>query len=69
MRVALEDGILTVAVSSRVLPGDVELPKEWLVQVLAAFFPEQGMQDLWFCETICGSPLARDEQGFCYFAD
>jgi hypothetical protein len=68
VRVAWEDGILTVAASHRVVPGALEIPGDWWWQLGIAFFPNDA-DEISPATQIGGRPLGADEEGFCYFAD
>lgn len=41
-----QDGSLQVAVKMQLYPGDEQVPAEWLMTVLAAFFPDAPFEDL-----------------------
>lgn len=60
-----DPGLLYVAITQRLLPGDVPLPAEWLIQVLAAFFPGVPLEDVDYVDEIVGRDLRLDEVGFC----
>jgi len=71
VRVAYENGdtgILTVAVGNRLIPGEMSVPAEWLVQLLAAFFPGVPLQDVEYIDGFGGAALREDEDCFCALA-
>jgi hypothetical protein len=68
VRVAYENGdtgILTAAIGNRLIPGEMSVPAEWLVQLLAAFFPGVPLQDVEYLDEIGGEALREDEDCFC----
>jgi len=68
VRVGFENGragILYVAVTRRLIPGDLPLPGEWLIQVLAAFFPDVPLEDIEYIDEIAGYDLRSDEDCYC----
>jgi len=72
VRVGFEQGdpsLLYVAITQRLLPGDLPLPAEWLIQVLAAFFPGVPLEDVDYVEEIVEQDLRPDEVGFCALVD
>ena len=72
VRVAVEGddpAMLTLAVSSRLRPGELPVPPDWTTRVVSAFFPEQTFDDLSFAGDIAGHELRDDESGWCYFVD
>jgi hypothetical protein len=60
-----ESGILWVAVVNRLIPGDMPVPSEWLVQVLAAFFPGVPLAEIEYTEELAGRASHPDEDCFC----
>ena len=60
-----DSGILSVAVANRLMPGEMQVPPEWLVQVLAAFFPGVPLQDVEYTDQFAGEPSWPDEDCFC----
>jgi hypothetical protein len=62
-----EAPLLTVAISSKPLPGTVQLAKNWFVRLLSAFFAD-GLDDLALTNEIGGEPLRPDESAYCCFA-
>jgi hypothetical protein len=67
IRVLYESGepaFLTVAISSRLLPGSLVLPPTWELQVLAAFFPRSSLEGIFYAYDIGGQPLRPDERGY-----
>jgi hypothetical protein len=72
LRVLYEPGepaFLTVAVSSRLLPGALLLPGAWEMQLLAAFFPKSSLGNISYADDIGGQPLRPDERGYYDMAD
>lgn len=68
IRVAYENGeagILYVAISNHLIPGEMPLPPEWHVQLLAAFFPGIPLADVEYIDEIAGQALRSDEDTFC----
>lgn len=68
VRVAYENGdtaILTVAIRNRLIPGEMSVPAERLVQLLAAFFPGVSLQDVEYIDEVGGEALHDDEDCFC----
>jgi hypothetical protein len=62
--------LLSVAISERLIPGEIPVPPEWQVQVLAAAFPDAAFDALsWAGELGSGHPLRTDEVGYCHFAE
>lgn len=71
VRVAYENGddaLVTVAVSQRLLPGELPLPPDWNVIVAAAFLPDTPPAELSGTGEIAGQPLEPGEWAFCGFA-
>ncbi len=60
-----ESGILYAAISNRMIPGDMPLPPEWHVQLLAAFFPGTSLADVEYIDEIAGQAPRSDEDTFC----
>lgn len=56
-------GILTVAISSDLLPEGPAVPKGWYELLLAAFLPSTESLDIAF--DLAGQPLQPDENAFC----
>jgi len=46
VRAVEQDGSLRVAVKMQLFPGDEQVPAEWLMTVLAAFFPDASFEEL-----------------------
>jgi hypothetical protein len=70
VRVVCEAGdpaMLTVAISQRLFPGDMEVPADWLVRVAAAFLPETPPERLSVAFDLAGQELQPDEIAFCDF--
>jgi hypothetical protein len=59
--------MLTVAISLRIIPGEMLLPPEWLISVAAAFFPELDANQLAVAFDLGGRPIRPDEVAFCDF--
>jgi hypothetical protein len=59
--------MLTVAISQRLLPGEMLLPSDWLITLAAAFFPELAADQLAVAFDLGGRPLTFDEVAFCDF--
>jgi hypothetical protein len=60
-----EVGLLAVAISTRIRPGALPLPVEWLGIVVGAFFPRTPLQELDGIADLAGAMLRPDEIGFC----
>ena len=61
--------LLHVAVSRRLQPGALSLPPEWLLQLIAAFFPAARLEEIEAASALGpAAPLAADEVCFRYFA-
>jgi hypothetical protein len=58
-------GLLIVAVSTKLRPGDLPLPSDWLGAVLGGFLPETPAAELDSVAEIAGEPLYATELGFC----
>lgn len=72
MRVACEAGdppTLTVAISQRLFPGEMQVPADWLVRVAAAFLPDTPPERLSVTFDLAGQGLEADEIAFCDFVD
>jgi hypothetical protein len=70
VRVVCEAGdpaMLTVAISQRLLPGEMEVPADWLVRVAAAFLPGTPAERLSVAFDLAGQDLQPDEIAFCDF--
>lgn len=68
VRVGFEDGdsgLLCVAIAQRLIPGELALPVEWHVQILAAFFPGVPLEDIGYTHELAGRDLQVDEHGYC----
>ncbi len=68
VRIAYENGdsaLLYVAIAQRLLPGEIPLPAEWQVQVLAAFFLGVPLAEVELIGEIAGHALHADEVGYC----
>lgn len=55
---------LQVAVSMQLYPGDEQVPAEWLMVVLAAFFPDDRFENLRWGRELAGARVAGDEYVF-----
>lgn len=64
-----ESGILSVAISNRLIPGEMPLPPEWHVQLLAAFFPGIPLADVEYTDEIARQAPRSDEDTFCALID
>lgn len=72
VRVVYEDSdppMMTVAVSQKLWPGEMEVPADWLLSVAAAFLPDTPAEKLSFAFDFAGDKLERDEVAFCDFSD
>lgn len=70
VRVVCEAGdppMLTVAISQRLFPGEMQVPADWLVRVAAAFLPNTPPERLSIASEIAGNELHPDEIAFCDF--
>lgn len=70
VRVVCEAGdppMLTVAISQRLFPGEMQVPADWLVRVAAAFLPDTPPERLSIASDIAGTELRPDEIAFCDF--
>lgn len=59
-----ETGILSVAIANRLLPGMMQVPPEWLVQILAAFFPGVPLAEIEYTNELAGKAVRPDEDCF-----
>lgn len=72
LRVVYEDSdppMLTVAISQRLFPGEMQVPADWLVRVAAAFLPDTPSDRLAVAFDLAGQELQSDEVAFCDFAE
>lgn len=60
--------LLTVAISSRPLPGVVTLVPQWQARLVLAFFPADNFATLSVANDIGGQPLEAGESAYCSFA-
>ena len=63
VRVAVEPGdpaLLTVAIGRTIRPGRAEVPKNWIVMLLAAFFGERQLEELSVSDDIAGRALVDE---------
>lgn len=70
VRVVCEAGdppTLTVAMSQRLFPGEMQVPADWLVRVAAAFLPDTPPERLSVTFDLAGQDLHPDEVAFCDF--
>lgn len=70
VRVVCEAGdppMLTVAISQRLFPGEMQVPPDWLVRVAAAFLPDTPTERLSVAFDLAGQELPPDEIAFCDF--
>ena len=63
-----EAPLLTVAISSRPLPGVVTLVPQWQARLVLAFFPADDFVTLSVANEIGGQPLETGESAYCSFA-
>lgn len=64
VRAIEQSGSLQVAVKMQLYPGDEQVPVEWLMTVLAAFFPDTRFEDLIWGRELAGARVASDEYVF-----
>lgn len=72
VRVVCEAGdpsTLTVAISQRLFPGEMQVPADWLVRVAAAFLPDTPPERLSVAFDLAGRELQPDEIAFCDFVE
>ena len=62
-----DPAMLTVAISQRLLPGEMPVPADWLVRVAAAFLPDTPPERLSVAFDLAGHELQPDEIAFCDF--
>lgn len=70
VRVVCEAGdptVLTVAISQRLFPGEMQVPADWLVRVAASFLPDTPPERLSVAFDLAGQALQPDEVAFCDF--
>lgn len=70
VRVVHEAGdpaMLTVAISQRLFPGEMQVPAGWLIRVAAAFLPDAPSEGLSVAFDLAGQELEPDEIAFCDF--
>jgi hypothetical protein len=60
--------MLTVAISQRLWPGQMQMPADWLIRVAAAFLPNTPAEELSYAWDLGGHELLADEVAFCDFA-
>jgi hypothetical protein len=60
-----DPGMLSVAISQRLHPGEMPVPADWLVRVAAAFLPDTPPERLSIAFDLAGDELAPDEIAFC----
>ena len=61
VRAAEVDGALQVAVNMQLFPGEEPIPAEWLMVVLAAFFPKASFDSLAWGRDLAGSEVSTAE--------
>ena len=64
VRAVEQGGSLQVAVKMQLYPGEEQVPAEWLMTVLAAFFPNTPFEDLIWGRELAGAGAASDEYVF-----
>jgi len=64
VRAVEQGGSLQVAVKMQLYPGDEQVPAEWLMTVLAAFFPDARFEELLWGRELAGARAASDEYVF-----
>lgn len=60
-----DPGMLSIAISQRLHPGEMPVPADWLVRVAAAFLPDTPPERLSIAFDLAGFVLAPDEIAFC----
>ena len=61
VRAAASADSLQVAVKMQLYPGDEQVPAEWLMTVLAAFFPDADFEDILWGRELAGARAASNE--------
>lgn len=56
-------GLLFLGITPRLLPGLLQLPVTWLVDIVAAFFPDTPPEEMGYVSDLAGHPLREGE--FC----
>lgn len=73
VRCVYEDGelpMMTVAISQRLLPGEVQVPPEWQFILAAAFLPGTTQpSDLSLAFDLAGEEKEEDEVAYCNFVE
>jgi hypothetical protein len=64
VRAVEQAGSLQVGVKMQLHPGEEQVPAEWLMSVLAAFFPEARFEDLLWGRELAGARVGSDEYVF-----
>ncbi len=64
-----DPAMLTVAISQRLVPGEMPVPADWLVRVAAAFLPDTPPERLSVAFDLAGHQLQPDEIAFCDFVE
>ncbi len=64
IRAVEQGGCLQIAVKMQLYPGDEQVPAEWLMTVLAVFFPDARFEDLLWGRELAGARVASDEYVF-----
>ena len=62
-----EPALSTVGISTKLEPGELAVPADWLVQILAAMFPDSILESISSTDELAGARLGRDEIAFCDF--
>lgn len=60
-----DNGLLFVAIGNRLIPGEMVVPPEWSIQVLAAFFPGLPLAEVEYTDEFAGVPGRPDEDCYC----
>jgi hypothetical protein len=60
--------MLTIAISQRLRPGEMQVPTSWQLAVAAAFLPNADPASLSLAWDLAGRPLSPDEIAYCDFA-
>jgi hypothetical protein len=72
IRVVHEDSdppMMTVAISQKLWPGEMDVPADWQIRVAAAFLPETPVDQLSLAFDLAGVDLEPDEIAFCDLSD
>ena len=60
-----DSGLLSVAIGNRLIPGEMTVPPEWSIQVLAALFLGLPLADVEYTDEFAGEPRRSDEDCYC----